>query len=72
MTALSMWYYLTLDIWYFQLRDESVIPKYLMNCFSNIAFLLISMVINLLMAYYMDEKLVLSILSDNQLTLCHI
>ena len=48
-----------LDIWYFQLRDESIItPKYLMNCFSTIAFLLIFMVmINLLMAYYMDEKL---------------
>ena len=35
-----------LETWYFQLRDESIItPKYLMNCFSTIAFLLICMVI---------------------------
>ena len=35
-----------LDIWHFQLRDKSIIiPKYLMNCFSTIAFLLIFMVI---------------------------
>ena len=34
------------EIWYFQLRDESIItPKYLMDCFSLIAFLLIFIVI---------------------------
>ena len=35
-----------LEMWYFQLKDESIItPRYLINCFSSIVFILILIVI---------------------------
>ena len=35
-----------LEMWYFQFKDESIItPRYLIDCFPSIAFLLILIVI---------------------------